>query len=64
ARAAAALDGRPFVTPDDVKRVAEPTLAHRLVLTPDATVDDVDKRDVIANVLDRVAVPTVESPEA
>ncbi len=64
ARAAATLDGRPFVTPDDVKRVAEPTLAHRLVLTPDATVDDVDKRDVIANVLDRVAVPTVESPEA
>jgi len=64
ARAAATLDGRRFVTPDDVKRVAEPTLAHRLVLTPDATVDDVDKRDVIADVLDRIAVPTVDSPEA
>ena len=64
ARAAATLAGRPFVTPDDVKRVAEPTLAHRLVMTPDSTVNDVDKRDVIRDVLDRVAVPTVDSPEA
>ena len=63
-RAAATLAGRPFVTPDDVKRVAEPTLAHRLVMTPDSTVNDVDKRDVIRDVLDRVAVPTVDSPEA
>jgi MoxR-like ATPase len=46
-----------------VKRVAEPTLAHRLVLTPDAAVNDVDKRDVIADVLGRIAVPTVEAPE-
>ncbi|GAB6878701.1 AAA family ATPase [Halorubrum gandharaense] len=64
ARAAATIDGREFVTPDDVKRVAEPTLAHRLVLTPDATVNDVDKRGVVADVLDRVAVPTVDAPEA
>jgi MoxR-like ATPase len=47
-----------------VKRVAEPTLAHRLVLTPDAAVNDVDERDVIRDVLDRVAVPTVEPSEA
>ncbi|MWV65734.1 AAA domain-containing protein [Halorubrum sp. JWXQ-INN 858] len=63
ARAAAVIAGRAFVTPDDVKRVAEPTLAHRLVLTPDAAVNDVDTRDVIATVLDRVAVPTVDEPE-
>src|SRR6056297_251238 len=63
ARAAAVVAGREFVTPDDVKRVAEPTLAHRLVLTPDAAVNDVDKRDVIADVLDRTAVPTVEASE-
>ncbi|WP_435064609.1 AAA family ATPase [Halobaculum sp. EA56] len=60
ARAAATLAGREFVTPDDVKRVATPVLAHRLVLTPDATVDDVAKADVLAAVLDRVAVPTVQ----
>ena len=63
ARAAAVVAGREFVTPDDVKRVAEPTLAHRLVLTPDAAVNDVDKRDVIADALDRTAVPTVEASE-
>ncbi len=63
-RAAATIAGRSFVTPDDVKRVAEPALAHRLVLTPDATVNDVDKHDVIYDVLDRVGVPTVEPPEA
>jgi len=64
ARAAAVVAGREFVTPDDVKRVAEPTLAHRLVLTPDAAVNDVAERDVVVDVLDRVAVPTVDAPEA
>lgn len=64
ARAAAVVAGREFVTPDDVKRVAEPALAHRLVLTPDAAVNDADKRDVIADVLDRIAVPTVDAAEA
>jgi len=64
ARAAAVIANREFVTPDDVKRVAEPALAHRLVLTPDATVNDVDKRDVVATVLERVAVPTVDEAEA
>jgi MoxR-like ATPase len=64
ARAAAVVAGREFVTPDDVKRVAEPALAHRLVLTPDAAVNDTDKQDVIADVLDRIAVPTVDAAEA
>ena len=64
ARANATVAGRAFLTPDDVKRVADPTLAHRLVLTPDATVNDVQKGDVIDDVLERVAVPTVEPPES
>jgi len=59
-RAAAVLSGREFVTPDDVKRVAPPVLAHRLVLTPDARVDEVRKRTVVDDVLDRVEVPTVD----
>ncbi len=62
-RAAAVLAGRSFVTPDDVKRVAQPVLAHRLVLTPDAKVNEVAKTDVLASVLDRVEVPTVEYEE-
>ncbi|MBX0321999.1 AAA family ATPase [Halomicroarcula sp. F13] len=58
ARAMATIEGREFVAPDDVKRVAQPVLAHRLVLTPDARVEQVEKRDVLADVLDDVPVPT------
>ena len=63
-RAAAVLAGREFVTPDDVKRVAHPVLAHRLVLTPDAKVNEVAKGDVLDAVLDGVEVPTVEREAA
>ena len=59
ARARAVLAGREYVTPDDVKRVAQPALAHRLVLTPDAKVEDVRKREVIEDVLEEVPVPTL-----
>ena len=59
-RSQAVLQGREFVTPDDVKRIAQPVLAHRLVLTPDAKVNDVSKADVVGDVLADVAVPTVE----
>ena len=57
AQAVAAIDGRLFVTPDDVKSVAEPVLAHRLVLTPDAELSLRRPADVVAEVLDAVAVP-------
>ncbi|TYL39370.1 ATPase [Natronococcus pandeyae] len=60
ARAYATLVGREYVTPDDIKRVAKPVLAHRLVLTPDATVNQVDKDRVIESVLESVPVPTLE----
>ena len=64
-RAHATLRSREFLTPDDVKAVAEQALAHRLVLTPEAQVDGVDKAVVIADVLDSVEVPTVDAaPEA
>jgi MoxR-like ATPase len=59
ARARAVIEGREYVTPDDVKWVAEPTLAHRLVLTPDARVDDVQKGTVVREILDEIPVPTV-----
>ncbi|MFB6139650.1 MAG: AAA family ATPase, partial [Halosimplex sp.] len=58
-RARAAMVGREYVTPDDVKRVAQPVLAHRVVLTPDARVDEVQKSAVVDSVLDEVPVPTV-----
>ncbi|SFF77936.1 MoxR-like ATPase [Halopelagius inordinatus] len=59
-RAVAAVGGREYATPDDVKRMAGPVLAHRLVLTPDARVENVDRRDVIDDILDRLDVPSVE----
>jgi MoxR-like ATPase len=60
ARARAVIAGREYVTPDDVKAVAQPVLAHRLVLTPDAKVNDVSKSSVIEDVLAEIPVPTVE----
>ncbi|AWB28013.1 AAA family ATPase [Halococcoides cellulosivorans] len=59
ARARAVIAGRDYVTPDDVKWVARPALAHRVVLTPEARVDGVSKAAVIKRVLDEVPVPTV-----
>ncbi|WP_254537044.1 AAA family ATPase [Halomarina litorea] len=59
ARAQAVLYGRAFVTPDDIKDVAHPVLAHRIVLTPDAKVENVRKAAVVADALDSVPVPTV-----
>jgi MoxR-like ATPase len=60
ARARAVITGREYVTPDAVKAVAEPVLAHRLVLTADARVDGVEKAAVVRRVLDEVPVPTVD----
>jgi MoxR-like ATPase len=60
ARARAAMVGRDYVTPDDVKRIAQPVLAHRLVLTPDARVDGVSKFGLVNEVLEAAPVPTIE----
>jgi MoxR-like ATPase len=64
ARARAVIEGRSFVRPCDVERVVQPVLAHRLVLTTDATVDGVTARAVVADALDRVPVPTVTADDA
>jgi MoxR-like ATPase len=56
-RAAALLDGRDFVTPDDVVRMARPVLAHRLVLAPEAELDRFTAGDAVAAALAAVPVP-------
>jgi MoxR-like ATPase len=56
-RAKAYLGGRAFVTPDDVKSLARPALAHRIVVHPSARMAGQDGADVVADVLSRVAVP-------
>ena len=56
-RCRAALAGRDFVTPDDVKQVATPALAHRLVLKPELWVQRRTGADVVQEVLDTVSTP-------
>jgi len=58
ARARALLAGRDFVTPDDVKVVAVPSLSHRLILRPEAWVRDVTSTAVIEELLDKVPTPS------
>lgn len=56
-RALAALDGRDYVRPDDIKRVAVPVLAHRLTLTPQAWAQGASPADVVRRVVTEVPVP-------
>jgi len=56
-QARAALQGRDYVTPDDVKRMAVPALAHRLIVGSAARIRDVDARDIVGEILSRVPVP-------
>ncbi len=53
----AAMAGRDFVTPDDVKFLAGPVLAHRLLVTPEADLQGVSSGAILADVLDMVPVP-------
>ncbi len=57
AKAHAAMEGRDFVTPDNIKFIAEPVLRHRLLLTAEAELDGVTIAQVIANLLRQVSVP-------
>jgi MoxR-like ATPase len=60
ARAAAVIEGRSYVVPEDVRGVVHATFAHRLVLTTEASVRDADPVAVVDDVLERVAVPAVD----
>ena len=57
AKAHAAIEGKDFVTPDNIKFVAEPVLRHRLILTAEAELDGVTLAQVIANLLRQIPVP-------
>jgi MoxR-like ATPase len=62
ARAKAALAGRDFVIPEDVKAVAVPALAHRLTVRPELWVQRLRSEDVVLEVLDTVPTPPAEDP--
>ncbi|PZR07913.1 MAG: magnesium chelatase [Archangium gephyra] len=56
-KALAALRGRGFVTPDDIRYLAGPVLKHRLLLSPDAELDGATPADVLREVISSVEVP-------
>ncbi|WP_443024553.1 AAA family ATPase [Sphingomonas sp. ERG5] len=57
ARARAALDGRDFVIPDDVKTLAPPLLRHRLILSPAAEIDGRAIEDVVHGIIEAIEAP-------
>lgn len=56
-RAFATINGRDFVTPDDIKAMAHPVLEHRLILRPEYEIEGLTIREVIENILKEIAVP-------
>lgn len=56
-QARAAIQGRDYVIPDDIKWLAVPTLAHRLIISPSARIKNIDPRAVIQEIMDSTPVP-------
>ena len=56
-RALAALEGRTYVIPDDVKRLAAPTLRHRVVLAPGAEIEGLTAETIIDQIIQKVPAP-------
>ncbi len=56
-RAAAAIHGRDFVTPDDIKSLAVPVMEHRLILRPEFELEGASVGEVVERILQEVAVP-------
>jgi len=56
-RTHAAINGRDFITPDDIKSMALPVLEHRLILRPEYEIEGLTVDEVIGEILKEVAVP-------
>jgi MoxR-like ATPase len=59
-QARAALEGREFVLPDDIKALSAPVLCHRLILKPEARVHQTEPAEIVAEIMERLPVPTVQ----
>lgn len=57
AKAFAAMNGRDFVTPDDIKSVCEPVLKHRIMLTPEKEMEGMTANEIIKQLIAKVEVP-------
>jgi MoxR-like ATPase len=56
-KAYAAIHGRDFITPEDIKTIALPVLRHRVILTPDKEMEGVTSDEVIQQIIDKIEVP-------
>ena len=63
AKAWAAMEGRDFVTPDDIQTLAKPVLAHRLLVTNEARISGITAEQIIASILAAVPVPPAAGEE-
>lgn len=57
AKAFAAMQGRDFVTPEDIIKVAVPVLAHRIMLTPDREMEGLTTSDIVAQIIQKIEIP-------
>jgi MoxR-like ATPase len=57
AQAMAAVRGRNFVQPDDIKRIAAPVLTHRMILRPESRLRKITASSVVDSILSQIAVP-------
>ena len=56
-KAFAAMEGRDFITPDDIKNVAASVLRHRIMLTPEKEMEGITPEDVITQIITRIEIP-------
>ena len=56
-KAYAALQGRDFVTPEDIQTVALPVLRHRVILTPDKEMEGITPDEIVKQMIDKIEVP-------
>jgi MoxR-like ATPase len=56
-KAYAAINGRNFVTPDDIRYVAFPVLNHRIIMTPEREMEGLQIIDVVNDIISRIDVP-------
>ena len=57
ARALAALSGRDYVIPDDVKYLAPPALRHRIVLSPASEIEGLDAHSIVGDIIEQTPTP-------
>jgi MoxR-like ATPase len=63
-QAVAAIRGRAYVEPDDVKQVVPSVLAHRIILQPESRLQNVSISEILTDILDETKVPLIEAPAA